>query len=53
MDFWATLGISQQGGLLAVGGGLLAALAVAATMLFRRSRSARESGRGLHHRGGS
>jgi hypothetical protein len=52
MDFWALMGMSQQGGLLAVGGGLLAALALAA-MLFRRSHSAPKNGLGLHHRGGS
>jgi hypothetical protein len=38
MDLWGTLGISPQVGLLVAIGGVLAAIAVAYTLLFRRSR---------------
>jgi hypothetical protein len=38
MDLWGTLGISPQVGLFVAMAGVLAAFAVAATLLFRRSR---------------
>jgi hypothetical protein len=38
MDLWATLGVSPQAGLAVAVAGVLAAVALAGTLMFRRAR---------------
>ena len=47
MNLWDTLGVSAQGGLLAVAAGLVTAALLAAGLFLRRSRAERKNGLGL------
>ena len=50
MDLWSALGVTPQSGLIAVGIGLAAALALAARIVLRGRGASRSGGLGLDDR---